>query len=151
MLNVDQSKVCSRQPLKFQGNGGFVFDRTSLKGKGDWLCTDLGSFVNKGQSGRMMTVKEGTITKSMKLPRRVQDRPPLEMGQNVVMTTYWKHAKYTDFCRMTTVVHNHDGSVVNYALAQYYCTGEPHKVSPKKNRCNKPFHPTTPSTFQFIK
>ena len=52
---------------------------------------------------------------------------------------------------MTTVINNHDGSVANYALAQYYFTGEPHKVSPKKNRCNKPFHPTTPSTFQFIK
>ena len=73
------------------------------------------------------------------------------MGQYLVMTTYWKHAKYTDFCRMTTVINNHDGSVANYALAQYYFTGEPHKVSPKKNRCNKPFHPTTPSTFQFIK
>ena len=140
MLNIDQSKVCTRRPLKFQGNA--VFDRESLKGKGDWLCTDLGSFVNKGQSGRIMTVKGRTIT---------IDRPPLEMGQYVVMTTYWKHAKYTDFCRMTTVVHNHDGSVVNYALAQYYFTGKPHKVSPKKNRSNKPFHPTTPSTFQFIK
>ena len=64
MLNVDQSKVCTRRPLKFQGNGGFVFDRTSLKGKGDGLCTDLGSFVNKGQSGRIMTVEEGTSTRS---------------------------------------------------------------------------------------
>lgn len=97
-----------------------------------------------------MMVK-GTITDSVRLPRRVQDLPPLEMGQYVVMTTYWKHAKYTDFCRMTTVVHEHNGSVVNYALAQYYFTGEPHKVSPKKNRCNKAFHPTTPSTFHFIK
>ena len=52
---------------------------------------------------------------------------------------------------MTTVVHKHDGLVVNYALVQYYFSGEPHKVSPKKNRSNKPFHPTTPSTFQFIK
>ena len=129
----------------------FVFDRTSLKGKGDGLCTDLGSFVNKGQSGRIMTVEEGTITNSVRLPRRVQDQLPLEMGQYVVMTTYRKHAKYADFCRMTTVIHNHHGSVVNYALAQYYFTGEPHKVSPKKNRWNKPFHPTTPSTFQFIK
>ena len=137
--------------MKFQGNGAFVFDHESLKGKGDWLCTDLGSFVNKGQSGRIMNVKGRTITNSVRLPRQVQDRPPLEMGQYVVMTTYWKHAKYTDFCRMTTVVHYHDGSVVNYALAQYYFTGEPHKVSPKKNRSNKPFHPTTPSTFQFIK
>ena len=41
--------------------------------------------------------------------------------------------------------------MANYALAQYYFTGEPHKVNPKKNRCNKPFHPTTPSIFQFIK
>ena len=60
MLNIDQSKVCTRRPLKFQGNA--VFDRESLKGKGDWLCTDLGSFVNKGQSGRIMTVKGRTIT-----------------------------------------------------------------------------------------
>lgn len=51
LLNVDQSKVCTRRPLKFQGDGGFVFDRTLLKGKGDWLCTDLGSLFNKGQSG----------------------------------------------------------------------------------------------------
>ena len=128
------------------------FYRTSLKGKGDWLCTDLGSFLNKGQSGRIMTVEKGTISNSVRLPRRVQDWLTLEMGQYVVMTTYWKHAKYTDFCRMTTVIHNHDISVANYALAQYYSTGEHHKVSPiKKNRCNKPFHPTMPSTFQFIK
>ena len=92
--------------MKFQGNGAFVFDHESLKGKGDWLCTDLGSFVNKGQSGRIMNVKGRTITNSVRLPRQVQDRPPLEMGQYVVMTTYWKHAKYTDFCRMTTVVHS---------------------------------------------
>ena len=72
------------------------------------------------------------------------------MGQCDVMTNYWKHANYTDLCRMTTVVQKHDGSVVNYALAQYYFTGEPHKVSPKKNRCKKPFPPTTPSTFQVI-
>ena len=52
---------------------------------------------------------------------------------------------------MTTVVHKHDGLVVNYALVQYYFSGEPHKVSPKKNRCKKPFHPTTPSTFQVVK
>ena len=99
-----------------------------------------------------MTVEKGTISNSVRLPRRVQDWLTLEMGQYVVMTTYWKHAKYTDFCRMTTVIHNHDISVANYALAQYYSTGEHHKVSPiKKNRCNKPFHPTMPSTFRFIK
>ena len=49
--------MCTRQPLKFQRNGGFVFDRTSLKGKGDGLCTDLGSSFYKGQSGRIMTVE----------------------------------------------------------------------------------------------
>ena len=52
---------------------------------------------------------------------------------------------------MTTVVHKQDGSEVNYALAQYYFTGEPHEVSPKKNQCNKPFHPMMLSTFQFMK
>lgn len=42
--------------------------------------------------------------------------------------------------------------MLNHSLAQYLVSsGEPHKVSPKKNRSNKPFHPTTPSTFQFIK
>lgn len=51
LLNVNQSKVCTRRPLKFQGDGGFVFDRTLLKGKGDWLCTNLSSLFNKGQSG----------------------------------------------------------------------------------------------------
>ena len=52
---------------------------------------------------------------------------------------------------MTSVVHNHDGLVVNYALAQYNFTVEPHKVSPKKNRWSKQaFHPTTLSTLQFI-
>ena len=86
MLNVGQSKVCTRRSLKFQGNGGFVFDRTSLKGKGDWFCTDLGTFANEGHSGRI-TVEEGTITNSVRLPRRIQDRPPLEMGQYGVMTT----------------------------------------------------------------
>ena len=71
-------------------------------------------------------------------------------GQYLVLTTYWKHAKYTDFCRNTTVVQRHDGSLLNHPLAQYFFTGEPHKVSLKKNRSNKPFHPTTSSTFQFI-
>ena len=69
----------------------------------------------------------------------------------IVLTTYWKHAKYTDFYRNTTVVQRYDRSLLNHSLAQYFFTGEPHKVSPKKNRSNKPFHPTTASTFRFIK
>ena len=151
MLNVDVQKVCTQRPLQFQENGAFVYDRSSLRGQDDWLATDLGSFINNGNGGRIITLKEGVMTDSIRLPRRVEDRPVLRRGQFLVLTTYWKHAKYTDFNRHTTIIQRHDGSSINYALAQFFFTGEPHKVSPKKNRSNKPFYPTTSSTKHFIK
>ena len=50
-----------------------MFDRSAFKGGDDWLSTDLGSFVNKGYSGRIITLQENAIADSIRLPRRVQD------------------------------------------------------------------------------
>ena len=57
-----------------------MFDRSAFKGGDDWLSTDLGSFVNKGNSGKIITPRENTIAESIRLPTRVQDRPKLKKG-----------------------------------------------------------------------
>ena len=38
-----------------------MFDCSAFKGGDDWLSTDLGSFVNKGNSGRIIPLRENTI------------------------------------------------------------------------------------------
>ena len=55
-----------------------MFDRSAFKGGDGRLSTDLGSFVNKGNSGRIKTLLENTIADSIRLPTRVQDRPKLK-------------------------------------------------------------------------
>ena len=66
VTNVDSRGICTKQPLRVQENAAFVIQRSALKGKGDWLVTDLGSFSNLGQwkslaSGRWGYLSQYTV------------------------------------------------------------------------------------------
>ena len=151
VANVDSRNICIKQPLRVQENAAFVIQRSALKDKGDWLVTDLGSFNNFGHGGKVFQVEDGNILSSRRWPRRVQDRFDLEEDEYLVLSTYWKHAKYSDFSRITTVVSQKDGQELDLALVQYQYEGEEHHISPKKNpRTKKPFIPTASSTRRSI-
>ena len=123
-----------------------------MKDKADWLVTDLGSFSNKGQSGKVLQVEDNQILSSCRWPRRVEERFELNEDEYLVLSTYWKHAKYQDFSRTTTVVSQKGGKELDLALVQYQYEGEEHHISPKKHpRTKKPFIPTASSTRQSIK
>lgn len=154
VTNVDSRKICTKQPLRVQENAAFVIQRSALKDKEDWLVTDLGSFSNKGQSGKVLQVamEDGTILSSRRWPRRKQDRYELDENEYLVVSTYWKHAKYQDFSRITTVVSQKGGQELDLALVQYQYDGEEHHISPKKHpRTKKPFIPTASSTRKAVK
>ena len=97
VTNVDSRRICTKQPLPVQENAAFVIQRSALKGKGDWLATDLGSFSNLGHSGKVLQVEDGDILASRRWPRRVEDRFKLNKDEYLVLSTYWKHAKYSDY------------------------------------------------------
>ena len=97
VTNVDSRRICTKQPLCVQGNEAFVIQRSALKGKGDWLVADLGSFSNLGHSGKVLQVEDGDILASRQWPRRVEDRFELNKDEYLVLSTYWKHAKYSDY------------------------------------------------------
>lgn len=152
VANVDSRKICTKQPLRVQENAAFVIQGSALKDKGDWLVTDLGSFSNLGHGGKVFQVEAGNILTSIRWPRRVEDRFELEDDQYLVLSTYWKHAKYEDYSRTTTVVSRKGGQELDLALVQFQYEGEEHSISPKKNpRTKKPFIPTASSTRKSIK
>ena len=151
VTNVDSRRICTKQPLRVQENAAFVIQRSALKGKGDWLVTDLGSLSNLGHSGKVLQVEDGNILASRRWPRRVEVRFELNKDEYLVLSTYWKHAKYSDYSRITTVVSKKGGHELDLALVQYQYDGEEHHVSPKKHpRTKKPFIPTASSTRQSI-
>ena len=151
VTNVDSRRICTKQPLRVQENAAFVIQRSALKGKGDWLVTDLGSFSNLGHSGKVLQVEDGDILASRQWPRRVEDRFELNKDEYLVLSTYWKHARYSDYSRITTVVSKKGGHELDLALVQYQYDGEEHHISPKKHpRTKKPFIPTASSTRQSI-
>ena len=151
VAKVDSRKICTKQPLRVQENAAFVIQRSALKDKGDWLVTDLGSFANFGHGGKVFQVEDGNILSSRRWPRRVQDRFDLEEDEYLVLSTYWKHAKYSDFSRITTVVSQKDGQELDLALVQYQYEGEEHHISPKKDpRTKKAFIPTASTTRRSI-
>ena len=141
VANVDSRKICTKQPLRVQENAAFVIQRSALKDKGDWLVTDLGSFANFGHGGKVFQVEDGNILSSRRWPRRVQDRFDLEEDEYLVLSTYWKHAKYSDFSRITTVVSQKDGQELDLALVQYQYEGEEHHISPKRPTNEEGIHP----------
>ena len=145
VTNVDSRGICTKQPLRVQENAAFVIQRSALKGKGDWLVTDLGSFSNLGHSGKVLQVEDGDILASTRWPRRVEDRFELNKDEYLVLSTYWKHAKYSDYSRITTVVSKKVGQELDLALVQYWYDGEEHYISPKKHPRTKPFIPTASS------
>ena len=84
--NVNHSKVCTKHPLRVQENAVFVIQRSALKHSDDWLVTDLGSFDNTGQSGRVFKV-EGEVISTRRWPRRVEERFRLEDDEYLVLST----------------------------------------------------------------
>ena len=88
VTNVDSRRICTKQPLRVQENAAFVIQRSALKGKGDWLVTDLGSFSNLGHSGKVLQVEDGDILASRRWPRRVEDRFELNKDEYLVLSTY---------------------------------------------------------------
>ena len=62
MLDMDVEKICTKRPNGVMENAGFVVDRGALKDKDDCLITDVGSFRNLGNSCKVATVKNGTVT-----------------------------------------------------------------------------------------
>ena len=151
VTNVDSRRICTKQPLRVQENAAFVIQRSALKGKGDWLETDLGSFSNLGHTGKVLQLEDGDILASTQWPRRVEVRFELNKDEYLVLSTNWKHAKYSDYSRITTVVSKKGGHELDLALVQYQYDGEEHHISPKKHpRTKKPFIPTASSTRQSI-
>ena len=88
--NVNHSKVCTKHPLRVQENAVFVIQRSALKHRDDWLVTDLGSFDNKGQSGRVFKVEGEEVISTRRWPRRVEERFRLEDDEYLVLSTYWR-------------------------------------------------------------
>jgi len=81
----------------------------------------------------------------------IQEISDLEEDEYLVLITYWKHAKYSDFSRITTFVSQKDGQEVDLAIVQYQFEGEEHHISPKKNpQKKKPFILSGSSTRQSI-
>jgi len=122
-----------------------------LKDKDDWLVTDLGAFVNFGHCGKVFQVEDGGILSSRWWPRCVPDRFELEEDKYLILSTYWKHAKSSDFSRITTVHSQKDGQELDLALVQYQFEGEEQHISLTKNpQMKKPFIPTASSTRRSI-
>lgn len=145
--NVNHSKVCTRHPLCVQEHGVFVIRRSAVKHRDDWLDTDLRSFANKRQSGRAFKVEGEEVISTRQWPRRVEERFQLEDDEYLVLSTYWRHAKYKDFSPITTVVSQKHNKELDLVLLQYYFQGDEHHISPKKHPSSKPpFIPTSSST-----
>lgn len=83
MCNIDKTKICTRRPLRFQENGAFVTDCSVLRDEKDRLITDIGSFTNCGQGGRIFTLEN-----CFQLPRRRKDKSVLGNGDHIAQTTY---------------------------------------------------------------
>ncbi|XP_068716927.1 chromosome transmission fidelity protein 18 homolog [Montipora capricornis] len=128
-------------------NAVFVIQRSALKHRDDWLVTHLGSFDNEGQSGRVFKVEGEEVISTKQWPRRVEERFRLEDDEYLVLSTCWRHAKYKDFSRITTVVSQKHNKELDLVLVQYYFQGNEHHISPKKHpRSQRPFIPTASRT-----
>lgn len=92
--NVNHSKAFSNHPLRVHEKAVFVIQRSALKHRDDWLVTDLGSVDNKGQSGRVFKMEGKEVISTRQWPRRVEERFRLEDDEYLVLSTYWRHAKY---------------------------------------------------------
>ena len=138
-----------------QENSIFVIDKLSLKNSDDWLMTDLGLFDNRGNSGKIFKICDNVVVSSRKMPRQSKDRRPLGEDEYLVRTVFWRHHKYTNFCRLSTEItvkggrpyhgSNSNGIDLSYGLIQYYFKAEEHHVRPHKKPKGKSFLSTAPS------
>ncbi|XP_031553337.1 uncharacterized protein LOC116290448 [Actinia tenebrosa] len=150
VLDVNHDKVCIKRPNNVQENSLFVMNRSKLKNEADWLMTDLGAFDNRGSNAWSFVVQGNTVVES----QFVRNWKTLEMtkGQYILKNVFYRHKKYKDFLRTSTVVLDHNGKELPLALLEYRYTGNEHHVSPHKNpRTGKSFVQTAPSTKAKIK
>lgn len=91
LLDVDETKICSKRPNGVDENAFFVVDRSQLKSAKDWLTTDVGSFEHRGSSARVFTVNEDEIVGSYTWRGKKSDSPPLKQGQFLVKNAYHRH------------------------------------------------------------
>ena len=152
LLDVDETKICSKRPNGVEGNAFFVVDRSQLKSAKDWLTTDVSSFEHRGSSARVFTVEADEIVASHTWRGKKSNSPSLKQGQYLVRNVYHRHKKYKDFLRTATTISDSTGRELQLGLIEYRFTGSEHHVSPHKNpRSGKSYIPTTPSTRHDIK
>ena len=154
LVNGRTTRICSKKPLSVMENSSFVIDTSKLDHPDDWKFDEHGSWMNNGNSGFSCFVSQNGVTGITAMARRERDRKDLQAGQYLFLRTYWKHKKYSDFRRQAVTVTNHVGERLPLVLVEYFFTGRPHNVSPKKHgnaKSDRPFHPTSGSTRRKLK
>lgn len=146
-LDVDEAKVCVKQPKNVMENCCFVIHRTALKNSDDWLVTDLGSFDNCDLSARIFAIKDDKMVDAYACKGTLAERQKLQKDEFLVRNVFEWHKKYTDFQQASTLIYTCSGRVLSLGMIQYTFTGEEHHVSPHKHpQSGKKFVPTAPST-----
>ena len=149
LIKRNSSRICTKRPSAPQLNCSLLVDTTKLEDREDWKTDDSGSWRNCGSSGRIVTVEHGKVTHSMRMPRTVSKRPNLKQNQYVFTTTYFRHLNYPDYKRNSIIGFDSNDIQLDLIIIEYFFTGTPHKVSPKKHGNSKgsaKFLPTSAST-----
>ena len=133
LLDVDETKICTKRPNGVEENAFFVVDRSELKSAKDWLTMDVGSFEHCGSSARVFTIAEGEIVESYTWHGKKKESPPLKQSQYIVRNVYHRHKKYQDFVHTSTTISDSSGNELQLGLIEYRFTGSEHHVSPHKN------------------
>lgn len=130
LLDVDETKICSKRPNGVEGNAFFVVDRSQLKSAKDWLTTDVDSFEHRGSSARVFTVEADEIVASHTWHGKKSNSPSLKQAQYLVRNVYHRHKKYKDFLRTANTISDSTGRELQLGLIEYRFTGSEHHVSP---------------------
>ena len=99
ILNSKSTRICNKRPLAPQRDSTFLINSAKLDDMNDWKCDDHGAWKNCGSSGRIVTMINGKVTESSRLPRAKANRPKLQQNQYLFLSTYYRHGKYGDFKR----------------------------------------------------
>ena len=149
ILNSKSKRICSNRPLAPQRDSTFLIDSAKLQDLDDWKCDDHGAWKNCGSSGRIVTMNNGKVIESSRLPRSKANRPKLQRNQYLFLSTYYRHGKYGDFKRKSIFAFDFKNKRHDLIIVQYLFTGKEHHVSPTKHgnaKGTKKFLPTAPST-----
>ena len=149
ILNGKSKRICNKRPLAPQRNSTFLINSARLQDLDDWKCDDHGAWKNCGSSGRIVSMNNGKVIESSRLPRAKANRPKLQQNQYLFLSTYYRHGRYSDFKRKSIFAFNFENKRHDLILVQYLFTGKEHHVSPTKHgntKSTKKFLPTAPST-----